>query len=55
MDSEVLSNLLKIAPMAIILIVAIIFVLRGLRRDGDSTNNRAKGGGVSNSEHWGGS
>ena len=44
-DSSLLINLLKIAPIAIVLAVAVIVVFRGLSRDGDSTNNRAKGGG----------
>lgn len=47
-DGSLLINLLKIAPITIVLLIAAIVVLRGLWRGGDSTNNRAKGGGP----HW---
>ena len=51
-DSSVLINILKITPIAIVLVVAAIVVFRGISRDGDSTNNRAKGGGP---RYWPGS
>ncbi len=46
--TSLIMNLLKIAPMVILLIAAAFVVFRGLRRDGDATNNRAKGSGP----HW---
>ena len=46
-DGSLIINLLKIAPLAAILVVAVVVVFRGMGRDGDSTNNRARGGGSS--------
>jgi hypothetical protein len=40
-----MENLLKILPLAALLIVAVIGVWRGFARKPDSTANRAKGGG----------
>ena len=40
-----INPLLKMAPLALLLIAVVWIVLRGLKRDADSTNNRESGGG----------
>ena len=51
-DTELMTNLLKIAPLAILIILVFVGVFWGLGRKRDSTHNRAKGGGLSNWDHW---
>ncbi|MFV2052201.1 hypothetical protein [Aliiroseovarius sp. YM-037] len=52
MDTDNLWNFISIAPLALIVIVAIVIVFRGLGNDGDTTNNRAKGGSLGNWDQW---
>lgn len=53
-DSSIYLNLLKIAPLAILVLAAVITVFRGLGRKPDSRNNQAKGGALSQFDHMSG-
>ncbi|WP_176473848.1 hypothetical protein [Actibacterium ureilyticum] len=44
-DVSTLGHALKLVPLALLLLFAVVVVLRGLRRDGDATDNQARGGG----------
>lgn len=51
---ETTLNILKILPLAGLIVLAFVLVLRGLGRKADDTNNQAKGGGPGDGSGAGG-